>query len=184
MFFRKAGVSAVLASLAAGLAASPALAEIKPFQYGFQEAASPVMEQIASFHIELFYIITFVSLFVLALLGWIVWKYRASANPVPSKVHHNTLLEVAWTVIPIIILVVIAIPSFKLLYFEAVIPKPDVTFRAIGKQWFWTYEYPGQTANFTFDSLGLTTTKAAAGLEPDAAVKAGKPRLLGVDNAV
>jgi cytochrome c oxidase subunit 2 len=184
MFFRKAGVSAVLASLAAGLAASPALAEIKPFQYGFQEAASPVMEQIASFHIELFYIITFVSLFVLALLGWIVWKYRASANPVPSKVHHNTLLEVAWTVIPIIILVVIAIPSFKLLYFEAVIPKPDVTFRAIGKQWFWTYEYPGQAANFTFDSLGLTTTKAAAGLEPDAAVKAGKPRLLGVDNAV
>ena len=184
MFFRKAGVSAVLASLAAGLAASPALAEIKPFQYGFQEAASPVMEQIASFHIELFYIITFVSLFVLALLGWIVWKYRASANPVPSKVHHNTLLEVAWTVIPIIILVVIAIPSFKLLYFEAVIPKPDVTFRAIGKQWSWTYEYPGQAANFTFDSLGLTTTKAAAGLEPDAAVKAGKPRLLGVDNAV
>ncbi len=184
MFFRKAGVSAVLPPLAAMLAASPALAEIKPFQYVFQEAASPVMEQIEAFHNELFWIITFVSLFVLALLLWIIVKYRAGKNPVPSKVHHNTLLEVAWTVIPVIILVIIAIPSFKLLYFEAAIPKPDVTIRAIGKQWFWTYEYPGQAANFTFDSLGLTTTKASQGLEPDASVKAGKPRLLGVDNPI
>jgi len=103
---------------------------------------------------------------------------------VPSKVHHNTLLEVAWTIIPVIILVVIAIPSFKLLYFEAAIPKPDITIRAIGKQWFWTYEYPGQAANFTFDSLSLTTPAAAAGTEPDAALKAGKPSLLGVDNPV
>jgi len=175
MFFRKAGIGAVLATLAACVAASPALAEIQPFQYGFQEAASPVMEQIAAFHVELFWIITFVSLFVLALLGWIVIRFRASANPVPSKVHHNTLLEIAWTVIPIIILVVISIPSFKLLYFEAAIPKPDVTIRAIGKQWFWTYEYPGQAANFTFDSLHLEDAVAKA---------AGKPRLLGVDNAV
>jgi len=133
------------------------------------------MEQIESFHVELFYIITFVSLFVLGLLVWIAIKFRASANPVPSKVHHNTLLEVAWTVIPVIILVVIAIPSFKLLYFEAVVPKPDVTIRAIGKQWFWTYEYPGQAANFSFDSLHL---------EDAAAKAAGKPRLLGVDNPV
>ena len=181
-FLRKTG--GAIAALAALLAASPAMAEIKPFQYGFQEAASPVMEQIETFHGELFWIITFVSAFVAILLGIIVWKYRANANPVPSKVHHNTILEVAWTIIPVIILVVIAIPSFKLLYFEADIPKPDVTFRAIGKQWFWTYEYPGQAANFSFDSLGLTTTRAAAGLEPDAGVKAGKPRLLGVDNPV
>jgi cytochrome c oxidase subunit 2 len=171
-FIRRTGgaVAAVLALLAA----SPASAEIKPFQYGFQEAASPVMEQITSFHTELFWIITFVSLFVLALLVWIVVRYRASANPVPSKVHHNTLLEVAWTVIPVIILVVIAIPSFKLLYFEAIIPKPDVTIRAIGKQWFWTYEYPGKPG-FSFDSLHLDDAAAKA---------AGKPRLLGVDNAL
>ena len=91
----------------------------------------------------------------------------------PTKVHHNTLLEVAWTIIPVIILVVIAIPSFKLLYFEADMPKPDVTIKAIGKQWFWTYEYPGAQAGFTFDSLGLSDADAA---------KAGKPRLLGVDN--
>src|ERR1700743_355983 len=156
--FRKTG--AALAALGA-LVASPALAEIKPFQSGFQEGAYAVMEQIASFHAELFWIITFVSLFVLALLGWIVVKYRASANPVPSKVHHNTLRAVAWTILPVIILVIIAIPSFKLLYFEAVIPKPDVTIRAIGKQWFWTYEYPSRNFTFTYDSVGLSDADAA-----------------------
>jgi cytochrome c oxidase subunit 2 len=174
MFFCKAGISAVLGALATGLAASPALAEIKDFQYGFQEAASPVMEQIEGFHTELFWIITAVSLFVAALLVVVIWKFRAGKNPVASKVHHNTILEIAWTVIPVIILVIIAIPSFKLLYFEAAIPKPDVTIRAIGKQWFWTYEYPGK-AGFTYDSLGLDDAAAA---------KAGKPRLLGVDNPV
>ena len=179
---RRTGAAA--AATLALLAASPAYADIKNFQYGFQDAASPVMEQIEAFHQELFVIITLVSLFVLALLIWVVLKFRASANPVPSKVHHNTILEIAWTVIPVIILVVIAIPSFKLLYFEAAIPKPDITIRAIGKQWFWTYEYPGQAANFTFDSLSLTTPAAAAGTEPDAALKAGKPSLLGVDNPV
>jgi cytochrome c oxidase subunit 2 len=169
---RRTGAAA--AATLALLAASPAYADIKNFQYGFQDAASPVMEQIEAFHQELFVIITLVSLFVLALLIWVVLKFRASANPVPSKVHHNTILEIAWTVIPVIILVVIAIPSFKLLYFEANIPKPDVTIRAIGKQWFWTYEYPGKNG-FTFDSLHL---------EDAAAKAAGKPRLLGVDNAV
>jgi cytochrome c oxidase subunit 2 len=106
---------------------------------------------------------------------WIVVKYRAGANAVPSKVHHNTLLEVAWTLIPVIILVFIAVPSFRLLYFEAVIPKPDVTIKAIGKQWFWSYEYPGSAAGFTYDSLGLSDADAK---------KADKPRLLGVDNPV
>jgi len=171
-FLRKTGTA--LGALAAVLAASPAMAEIKEFQYGFQEAASPVMEQIEAFHNELFWIITFVSLFVLALLICVVVKFRASANPVPSKVHHNVILEVAWTVIPIIILVVMFIPSIKLLYFEAIIPTPDVTIRAIGKQWFWTYEYPGK-GGFSFDSLHL---------EDSAAKAAGKPRLLGVDNPV
>ena len=181
-FLRKTGAAAAV--LGGLLAASPASAEIKDFQFGFQEAVSPVMQQIEAFHLELVWIITFVCLFVLGLLVVAMVKFRAGANPVPSKVHHNTLLEVAWTIIPVIILVVIAIPSFKLLYFEAAIPKPDITIRAIGKQWFWTYEYPGQAANFTFDSLSLTTPAAAAGTEPDAALKAGKPSLLGVDNPV
>ena len=172
--FRKAGIGTVLGALATLLTAGPAAAEIRNFQLGFQEAASPVMEMIESFHMELFWIITAVSLFVLALLVWVVLKFRASANPVPSKVHHNTVLEIAWTVIPVIILVVIAIPSFKLLYFQHDIPKPDVVVRAIGKQWFWTYEYPGANG-FTFDSLML---------QDEAAKAAGKPRLLGTDNPI
>jgi cytochrome c oxidase subunit 2 len=131
------------------------------------------MEQIEDFHTLLLYIITAICLFVLALIVWIAVRYNQRANPMPSKVHHNTLLEVVWTVIPVVILVIIAIPSFKLLYFEAEIPKPDVLIKAIGKQWFWTYEYT--TNKFQFDSLGLSD---------DAARKANEPRLLGVDNVI
>jgi cytochrome c oxidase subunit II len=172
MFLRKFGVGAAASALMA-LSVLPAVAVPTDYQIGFQSAASPVMEQIEDFHRLLVWIIVAVCVFVLALLVWIVIKYRAGANPVPSKVHHNTLLEVAWTLIPVIILVFIAVPSFRLLYFEAAIPKPDVTIKTIGKQWFWTYEYPGAQAGFTYDSLGLSDADAA---------NAGKPRLLGVDN--
>src|SRR5690349_10310900 len=96
--FRKTGTAAAFGALAAVLTAGPAAAEVKNFQYGFQEAASPVMEMIESFHWELLVIITLVSLFVLGLLIWVVLKFRASVNPVPSKVHHNTILEIAWMV--------------------------------------------------------------------------------------
>jgi cytochrome c oxidase subunit 2 len=174
MFLRKSGVGAAVAALIA-FSGLPAAALPYNYETGMQPAASPVMEQIEDFHRLLFYIIVLVCLFVLALLVWIVVKYRAGANAVPSKVHHNTLLEVAWTLIPVIILVFIAVPSFRLLYFEAVIPKPDVTIKAIGKQWFWSYEYPGSAAGFTYDSLGLSDADAA---------KANKPRLLGVDNPI
>jgi cytochrome c oxidase subunit 2 len=174
MFLRKSGIGAAMTAL---LACSSLPAAALPYNYemGFQPAASSVMSQIENFHTELVWIIVAVCLFVLALLVWIVVKYRAGANAVPSKVHHNTLLEVAWTLIPVIILVFIAVPSFRLLYFEATIPKPDVTIKAIGKQWFWSYEYPGSAAGFTYDSLGLSDADAA---------KAGKPRLLGTDNPV
>ena len=174
MFLRKFGVGAAASALMA-LSVLPAVAVPTNYQMGFQAAASPVMEQIEDFHRLLLWIIVAVCLFVLALLVWIVVKYRAGANPVPSKVHHNTLLEVAWTLIPVIILVFIAVPSFRLLYFEAIIPKPDVTIKAIGKQWFWSYEYPGSAAGFAYDSLGLSDADAA---------KANKPRLLGVDNPI
>jgi cytochrome c oxidase subunit 2 len=178
MFLRKSGTGAAMAALLAALltvCARPAAALPYDYQMGFQPAASPVMQQIEDFHRLLFYIIVAVCLFVLALLVWIVIRYRAGANAVPSKVHHNTLLEVAWTLIPVIILVFIAVPSFRLLYYEAAIPQPDVTIKAIGKQWFWSYEYPGSAAGFTYDSLGLSDADAA---------KAGKPRLLGVDNPI
>ena len=151
-----------------------ALAAPYNYEMGLQPAASPVMERIENFHQLLLYIIVAISLFVLALLIWIIVRYNRRANPTPSKTHHNTLLEVAWTIIPVIILVIIAIPSFKLLYFEATIPKPDVHLKVIGKQWFWTYQYPDD-GNFQFDSLGLTD---------DAAKAANEPRLLGVDNAI
>ena len=174
MFLRKSGIGAAMAALLA-CSGLPAVALPYNYEMGFQPAASPVMSQIEDFHHLLFYIIVAVCLFVLALLVWIVIRYRGGVNPVPSKIHHNTLLEVAWTLIPVIILVFIAVPSFRLLYFEATIPKPNVTIKAIGKQWFWSYEYPGSAAGFTYDSLGLSDADAA---------KAGKPRLLGVDNPV
>ena len=171
MFRKKVGAG--LIGLGAALWTTAALAIPVPWEMTFQPAASPVMEKIEDFHQELLVIITLVSLFVLALLAWIVVRYNTRRNPVPSKNAHNTILEVAWTIIPVIILVIIAIPSFKLLYYEAEIPTPDLTIKAIGKQWFWTYEYPA--SKFTYDSLGLSD---------DAAKKAGEPRLLGVDNAV
>jgi cytochrome c oxidase subunit 2 len=174
MFLRKSGIGAAVAAITA-FAAYPAAALPVEWGVGFQGAASPVMEQIESFHTLLLWIIVATCVFVLALLVWIVIRYRASANPVPSKVHHNTLLEVAWTLIPVIILVFIAVPSFRLLYFQETLPKPDVQIKAIGKQWFWSYEYPGSAAGFTFDSLMLADADAA---------KAGKPRLLGVDNPI
>ena len=162
------------AGFAGALASGAALAMPYNWQLGFQPAASPVMQQIEDFHHLVLIIITAVTLFVLALLVWIILRYNQRANPVPSKVSHNTTLEIIWTLVPVIILVIIAIPSFKLLYFEADIPTPDLTIQAIGHQWSWTYKYP-TNGNFSFDSLPLSA---------DQDKKAGEPRLLGVDNAV
>ena len=171
-----AKIWAAMAGAAMALTATSAWAaggEPKPWQIDFQPAASPVMANIESFHTLLLYIITAISLFVLGLLLWIMARYNLRANPTPSKTEHNTLLEVLWTVVPVIILVIIAIPSFKLLYYEADIPKPDFTIEAIGKQWFWSYQYPQQ--KFQFDSLGLSDADA---------LKRHEPRLLGVDNII
>lgn len=169
MFLKR--ISYALGGLLATTGAAMALP--LPWQTSLQPAASPVMERIETFHTMVFYIITAISLFVAALLIYIMIRFNKRANPIPSKTEHNTLLEVLWTIVPVLILVFIAVPSFRLLYFEADIPKPDVVIKAIGKQWFWSYEYPG--ANFTYDSLGLSDADAA---------KKGEPRLLGVDNIV
>lgn len=168
-----AGAAAIALLLGtAALAAAPT-GKPEPWQLDFQPAASPVMENIEDFHRLLVWLITAISLFVLALIVWIAIRYNRRANPTPSKTEHNTLLEVIWTVVPVIILVIIAIPSFKLLYYEADIPKPDLTIEAIGKQWFWSYQYPQQ--KFEFDSQGLSDADA---------LKRGEPRLLGVDNII
>src|SRR5438045_7153756 len=162
------------AGAAGVLLACVAEAAPQPWETGFQPAASPVMSNIEDFHRFLLYIIVAITFLVFALLVWIAIRYNQRRNPVPGKATHNTLLEVLWTIVPVIILVVIAIPSFKLLYYEAGIPKPDLTIKAIGKQWFWTYQYPSN-GNFQFDSLGLSDSDA---------FKKGEPRMLGVDNVV
>jgi cytochrome c oxidase subunit II len=172
MLLRKLGIAAGLcASLI--LPAGSALALPQPWQMSFQPAASPVMQDIEDFHRFVLYIIIAICALVFGLLLWIIVRYNHRSNPVPGKVTHNTLLEVLWTIVPVIILVVIAIPSFKLLYFEADVPPADVTIKAIGHQWFWSYQYP--TNNFQFDSLGLSDADD---------LKKGEPRLLGVDNVV
>ncbi len=115
-----------------------------------------------------------VSIFVLALLAWTVVRFRARANPQPSKTSHNTVIEVVWTVVPVLILVWIAVPSFRLLANQYTPPKADITIKATGHQWYWEYEYPDQGA-FTFDSVMLTEAEAA---------KRGSPNLLDVDNRI
>ncbi len=158
------------------LIAAPALAgsgQPSPWQLGFQQSATPVMDNIAWFHDFLLYVITAITVFVLALLVIIAVRFNAKANPVPSRTTHHTLLEVAWTVIPVIILVAIAVPSFRLLFFQLTIPQADVTIKATGKQWFWTYNYPDH-GKFEFDSLMLQ----------DKDRKPDQPRLLAVDNEI
>lgn len=162
------------AALAASLLASPALAAApQPWQLGLQPAATPIMERVASFHGLLLGVITLISLFVLALLAYTCWRFREDRNPVPSRQSHNTALEVVWTAVPVLILVIIAVPSFKLLYFQDVLPKTELTVKAIGKQWLWSYEYP-DNGNFTFDALLLE----------DDELEDGQVRLLETDNAV
>ena len=145
----------------------------KDWQLGFQEAASESMRDIISFHDNLLLpIIVAISAFVLFLMLYVCVKFRASANPNPSKRTHNVAVEVLWTLIPCLILIVIAVPSFKILYKQDAIPKADLTIKAIGYQWYWGYEYPDE--NIVFDSY----------MVEDKDLKANQPRLLAVDNEV
>jgi cytochrome c oxidase subunit II len=121
------------------------------WQLNFQAPASPVAEMIVSLHDLLLFITVAISAFVLVLMAYACIRYRASRHPVPSRRTHNSVLEIAWTAIPVLILVVIAIPSFKLLYFMDRAVNPEMTLKAIGRQWYWSYEYPDH-GNFTFDA--------------------------------
>ncbi|MCH8139259.1 MAG: cytochrome c oxidase subunit II [Proteobacteria bacterium] len=165
--------SFAIASIGATVAAPPgALADRpRPWQMGFQDAASPIMEQLDAFHSMMLVIIALIALFVLGLLVYVMIRFKAARNPTPSKVTHNTVVEVIWTVAPVIILVLIAIPSFKLLYAQKVIPEVEMTVKAIGLQWYWTYEYPDYD-DLTFDAVMI----------PDEDIRAGQLRLLETDN--
>jgi len=148
-------ISAVFGAIAAIFCLVTAAATATPVgiptdaALGLQQAASPVMDQINWFHNMLLVIITVISLVVLGLLVWVALRYNAKANPEPSKNSHNTLLEVIWTAVPVLILVVIAVPSFRLLYFQDVLPEADFTIKTTGYQWNWEYEYPDH-GGFTF----------------------------------
>ena len=143
------------------------------WQLGFQKSASKTMDDIVWFHdYMLLPVITAITVFVLFLIAYACIRFRASRNPEASTTSHNTLIEVIWTLVPCLILIVMAVPSFKVLYSQDEIPKADVTIKAIGYQWYWGYEYPDE--NIIFDSYMID--------EKD--LKENQPRLLAVDNAV
>jgi cytochrome c oxidase subunit 2 len=162
------GMAFGLLALVAGGAVSAEEVTGQPQAWGLdlQAPATPVMESILHFHNGLLVVITAISLFVLALLVICVVRFNAKSNPVPSKTTHNTMIEVAWTIIPVMILVGIAIPSFRVLFEELDIPKADLTIKATGKQWYWSFAYP-DNGKFEFDSL-IAQDK--------------QPRMLAVDN--
>ncbi len=141
-----------------------------------QEMVTELGQSVSNFHTYLVWLITAICLFVLALLLVIVARFNENKNPVPSRTTHNTLLEVAWTIVPVLILVAIAIPSFRLLRQQLVPPQADIVVKATGYSWYWGYEYPAdQGGGFKFDSNMITEAKD---LKPD------QPRLLGADNAM
>ncbi len=160
------------AFLAAAVAMDPALAAApQDWQLGLQPPATPIAERMQDFHNLLLWIISLITLFVLVLLVVVMWRFSERRNPTPTRTSHNTLLEVAWTTVPVVILVVIAIPSLQLLYFQDETRDADLTIKAIGKQWYWTYEYP-DNGNFTFDAYPV--------LDED--LQPGQKRLLSTDN--
>jgi|TARA_A200000113_G_scaffold85972_1_gene76669 cytochrome c oxidase subunit 2 len=162
-----------LSFISLGLFSGTALAsQPKPWQLGFQDAATNNMTQITTFNDFLLILMTAITLVVLGLMVFVMLRFNAKANPEPSKTTHNTLVEVVWTVVPILILVIIAIPSFRLLYYQRVLPEADMTIKATGYQWYWGYEYPDH-GGFAFDSLMLNDDE-----------RGDQPRLLATDTAM
>ena len=157
------------AVLAGTVPALAGLGQPSHWQMGLQQPATPVMENIICFHDFLLWVIIAITLFVLMLLVIVMVRFNARSNPTPSRTTHNTLIEVLWTVVPVVILLVIAVPSFKLLFLQLNIPPADVTVKATGKQWYWSYSYPD--GKFEFDSLMLQDAERKK-IQPE------QPRLL------
>jgi cytochrome c oxidase subunit II len=165
---------AMSAVLLGGRMAWAVLGQPAPWQLGLQQPATEVMDRIISFHDLLLGIITCITAFVLVLLIIVMVRFNARANPVPSRTTHNTLLEILWTAIPVVVLAVIFLPSIRLLFFQLNVPAADLTVKATGKQWYWSYSYP-DNGKFEFDSLMLKDDDRAK-ITPE------PPRLLAVDN--
>lgn len=153
----------------------------KPWQMDFQEPASPVMEKLIHLHNGLLYMVFGVSIFVLLLLIYTCIRFSAKRNPVPSKTTHNTLIEVIWTVIPILILLAIVIPSWKLIIYMDKTTDAEITLKAIGYQWYWGYEYmDGEGKGIAFESY----MKSPDATDPSLKLQPGEPRQLATDNDV
>src|SRR5919204_4941392 len=175
LFWGVASAAFGIAVMMTGGAARAGLGQPSDWETGLQQSASPVMDNLVAFHNFLLVIITLIAAFVLGLLVTVIVKFNARANPMPSRTTHHTLLEVLWTVVPVVILVVIAVPSFRLLFYQQNIPPADLTVKATGKQWYWSYSYPD--SKFEFDSIMLQD-KDRLKMQPP------PPRLLAVDNAM
>jgi cytochrome c oxidase subunit II len=143
----------------------------QPWEMGMQRSYGPIKDRVIHLHDLVMVIITVITVFVGGLLLWVAYRYNAKRNPVPSQTSHNTILEIAWTVIPVLILVVIAIPSFRLIYYQDRTPDPDMTIKVTGHQWYWEYTYPDQ-GNLDIESRYIH----------DEDLKPGQLRLLAVDN--
>ncbi len=166
------GAGSALAQAAGGAAPAEAGDLGRPIAWGLglQASAGPQKHAIHDLNDLILWIIIVITIFVMGLLAWVIWRYRSDANPTPSRTSHNTTLEIAWTVVPVLILVVIAIPSFRLIYYQDRARDPDMTINVQGRQWYWHYQYPDHGA-FAFDSRPI----------PDDALKPGQLRNLSVD---
>lgn len=165
---RALAVAGIGSTVVAGIAQA---AEPRPWQLGFQPPATPVQARIEAFNNELTVIIGLITAFVLGLLVYTIVRFNQRRHPVPTRTSHNTVLEIMWTVVPVLILIIIAIPSFKLMYFMDRVPDQAMTIKVTGHQWYWSYEYPDEKG-LAFDS----------NMVQDANLKPGQPRLLTVDN--
>lgn len=174
-------LNAVVLMVMAGASGASAAGVGQPeeWQFGFQGAVTPIMERVTGFHNFLLWIITGVVALVTVLLLIVMVRFNRRSNPTPSKTTHNTLVEVVWTVVPVLILLAIAIPSFRLLYFERVVPEAEMTVKATGNQWYWSYEYPDQE-DLSFDAILLE----GDALQERRKIDPGAPRLLATDNPI
>ncbi len=169
--YRRLFAALMMMGMPGGAALAQAVGAPRPWEMGMQPAFGPVKQQQIDLHDLVLVIITVITLFVAGLLLWVMWRYNAKRNPVPSRTAHHTLLEIAWTVIPVLILVVMAIPSFRLIYYEDRTRDPDLTIKVTAHQWYWEYNYPDKD-NIDFSSYII----------PDDQLKPGQLRLLDVDN--
>jgi cytochrome c oxidase subunit II len=168
---RALAIVAVAVVVVAALTTIASAAQPLPWQMGMQPPATPVKDRLNTFHNELLVIIFLIAAFVMGLLLYVIVRFNHRRNPVPSHTSHNPIIEILWTIVPVLILVIIAIPSFKLMYFMDRVPNPDMTIKVTGHQWYWSYEYPDQKG-LAFDS----------NIIQQADLKPGQLRLLDVDN--